>query len=90
MALIAPTGSDILAPFPHPEGLRLVLETTLDAVIVMKSDGIVVDWNDRAVSIFGWSREEAVGRTLGELVIPERYREAHKKGLRRYLENRKG
>ena len=90
MALIAPTGSDILAPFPHPEGLRLVLETTLDAVIVMKSDGIVVDWNDRAVSIFGWSREEAVGRTLAELVIPERYREAHKKGLRRYLESRTG
>lgn len=90
MALIAPTGSDILAPFPYPEGLRLVLETTLDAVIVMKSDGIVVDWNDRAVSIFGWSREEAVGRPLAELVIPERYREAHKKGLRRYLESRKG
>ena len=90
MALIAPTGSDILAPFPYPEGLRLVLETTLDSVIVMKSDGIVVDWNDRAVSIFGWSREEAVGRPLAELVIPERYREAHKKGLRRYLESRKG
>ena len=90
MALIAITRSDVLAPTPQSEGLRLVLETTLDAVIVMKSDGIVVDWNDRAVSIFGWSREEAVGRTLGELVIPERYREAHKKGLRRYLENRKG
>ena len=90
MALIAPTGSDTHAAFPHPEGLRLVLETTLDAVIVMKSDGIVVDWNDRAVSVFGWSREEAVGRTLAELVIPERYREAHKVGLRRYLESRKG
>jgi len=90
MALIAITRSDVLAPTPQSEGLRLVLETTLDAVIVMKSDGIVVDWNDRAVSIFGWSREEAVGRTLGELVIPERYREAHKKGLRRYLESRTG
>ena len=90
MALIAITRSDVLAPTPQSEGLRLVLETTLDAVIVMKSDGIVVDWNDRAVSIFGWSREEAVGRTLAELVIPERYREAHKKGLRRYLESRTG
>jgi hypothetical protein len=39
---------------PHPgpaapqDAPRLVLETTLDAVVVMKSDGVVADWNDRA------------------------------------------
>ena len=60
--------------------LRLILETALDAVVVMTSDGIVADWNDRAVSIFGWLRDEAVGRTMADLIIPERYREAHKNG----------
>jgi PAS domain S-box-containing protein len=63
------------------------LETALDAVVIMKSDGIVADWNDRAVNVFGWSREEAVGRIMADLIIPERYREAHRKGLRRYLES---
>ena len=72
------------------EELRPILETALDAVVVMKSDGVVADWNDRAVGVFGWSRHEAVGRIMADLIIPERYREAHRKGLRRYLETGKG
>jgi PAS domain S-box-containing protein len=64
----------------------LVLETALDAVVVIKSDGVVADWNDRAAGVFGWSRDEAVGRTMADLIIPERYREAHRNGLQRYLE----
>jgi len=68
------------------DALRLVLETALDAVVVMRSDGVVADWNDRAVDVFGWSRNEAVGRTMADLIIPERYREAHRAGLQRYLE----
>jgi PAS domain S-box-containing protein len=72
------------------DGLRLILETALDAVVVMNSDGVVTDWNDRAESVFGWSRADAVGRTLADLLIPERYRQAHKTGLRRYLESGRG
>ena len=68
------------------DALRLVLETALDAVVVMGSDGVVADWNDRAAAVFGWSRDEAVGRTMADLIIPDRYREAHRTGLRRYLE----
>ena len=77
---------------PHPgpaapqDALRLVLETALDAVVVMNSDGVVVDWNDRAAGVFGWSRDEAVSRAMADLIIPERYREAHRNGLQRYLE----
>jgi PAS domain S-box-containing protein len=70
--------------------LQPILETTLDAVIVMQSDGVVADWNDRAADVFGWSRDEAVGRIMANLIIPERYREAHRKGLRRYLQSGKG
>src|SRR6516164_7258902 len=72
------------------DALRLVLETALDAVVVMGSDGVVADWNDRAAAVFGWSRDEAVGRTMADLIIPERYREAHCTGLRRYLETGMG
>jgi len=70
---------------PATDALRLVLETALDAVVVMRDDGIVADWNDQAVDMFGWTREEAVGRTMADLIIPGRYREAHKNGLKRYL-----
>ena len=73
-------------PAAPRDALRVVLETALDAVVVMKSDGVVADWNDRAAGVFGWSQDEAVGRTMADLIIPERYREAHRNGLQRYLE----
>src|SRR5215469_15054384 len=76
--------------YPRRDELRPTLDTALDAVVVMKSDGVVADWNDRAVGVFGWSRDEAVGRIMADLIIPERYREAHRKGLRRYMESGKG
>src|SRR5215467_2238821 len=84
------TRKDLFHLSQQRDGLRLILETALDAVVVMKSNGIVVDWNDRAVSVFGWSSDEAIGRIMADLIIPERYREAHIKGLRRYLESGKG
>jgi PAS domain S-box-containing protein len=65
--------------------LTPVLETALDAVIVMKSDGVVAGWNGVAEAIFGWSRDEAIGRQLSEIIIPHRYREAHHRGLQRFL-----
>jgi PAS domain S-box-containing protein len=42
-----------------------VLETALDAVVVMSPDGLVADWNEVAEQTFGWSRTEAVGRKPG-------------------------
>jgi PAS domain S-box-containing protein len=94
-ARTAPSGTgftekDLFHLSRRRDELRLILETALDAVVIMKSDGIVADWNDRAMSVFGWSLDEAVGRIMADLIIPERYREAHRKGLRRYLESGKG
>lgn len=71
-------------------GLSAVMKTALDAVIVMRPDGRVAGWNDKAEQIFGWSRRDAVGRRLSELIIPLDYREAHERGLARFLETGEG
>ena len=76
-------------PPPLHEGLRLLLQTTLDAVVVMTAAGTIADWNDRAVDVFGWTREEVIGRPMADLIIPERYRDAHQNGLKRYLQTGK-
>lgn len=65
---------------------RAIIETALDGVITIDMSGIITDWNTQAVAIFGWTREEAVGRLLSETVIPVRDREAHALGLREYLQ----
>ena len=68
--------------------LRPILDTVLDAVVVMDRDGLVSAWNRHAQAIFGWSPEEAVGRNLGDLIVPPELRQAHHDGLARF--NREG
>lgn len=52
---------------------------------MMDGAGIVVDWSSEAEQRFGWSRSEAVGRKLSELIIPERHRIAHEAGLKHFM-----
>ncbi|MCA9080105.1 MAG: PAS domain S-box protein [Planctomycetaceae bacterium] len=58
----------------------------LDAVIGMDEAGLVTAWNRQAEKVFGWRREEVLGKPVAELIIPERYREAHRTGLQRVIE----
>jgi len=66
--------------------LKALTGSALDAVITMDADGRITDWNPQAEITFGWSREEVLGRLLSETIIPRRYREAHHRGLRNFLE----
>lgn len=62
-----------------------ILDASLDAIITMDSAGNLLDFNPAAEAIFGYTREEAFGRRLSELIIPARLRSAHEEGLRRFL-----
>lgn len=59
---------------------RAILRQAPDAVIFSDAAGIIREWNDRAQSLFGYSREEAIGLGL-DLIIPERLREKHWQGF---------
>lgn len=65
--------------------LQPILNTAIDAVVVMDSHGVIVDWNARAEGVFGWTRQEVLGQRLGDVIVPPRYREAHQHGLTRFL-----
>jgi PAS domain S-box-containing protein len=69
---------------------RRIIESSLDAVLSMDERGKVTEWNAQAEAMFGRQRDEAVGRPLSELLIPQRYREAHDKGLQHFLKTREG
>jgi PAS domain S-box-containing protein len=62
-----------------------VLRSTLDSIITMDSDGVVLEFNPAAERTFGYKREEAVGQHLGDLIVPHRLRDAHRAGLARYI-----
>ena len=65
--------------------VRAVVDTALDAVVTMDADGRIVRWNTQAEGIFGWKREEAVGRSFSEIIVPPQHRETHECGLKRFL-----
>ena len=63
---------------------RLVLDTANDPFIAMETDGRITEWNVQAGAIFGWQREETLGRRLSETIVPLRHREAHERGLQHF------
>jgi hypothetical protein len=58
-----------------------VLDGAFDAIVTMSLDGAVVDLNAAAERMFDIAREQAIGRELASLIIPEEYREEHRRAL---------
>jgi PAS domain S-box-containing protein len=64
---------------------RGIVDTALDAFVQMDEQGLVTGWNMQAEKIFGWPRDEAVGKNLGDLIVPRSHRREHHDGLARFL-----
>ena len=62
-----------------------IISTALDAFIGMDAAGVITEWNVQAEQMFGWPRQEAIGRLLSATIIPAQHREAHERGLRHFL-----
>src|SRR5215831_16920866 len=69
---------------------RTFLDSALDCIITMDASGCVQEFNPASERVFGFTRSEAVGKELAELIIPPRLRERHRQGLARYLKTREG
>ncbi|GID27853.1 hypothetical protein Abr02nite_28360 [Paractinoplanes brasiliensis] len=66
------------------EQLEMIMEAAADPFITMDSHGVVLEWNRQAEQVFGWPRNEIVGRDVTTTVLPRKYRAA----LRRFLDGR--
>jgi PAS domain S-box-containing protein len=64
--------------------MDLILRNTYDAFIAIDAQGRITDWNPRAVQQFGWTREEALGRDVGELLVPPEQRVAGAHGFAQF------
>lgn len=66
------------------EQARLLLDQSPDAIVFADREGMIREWNAAATRIFGHPAEAALGQSL-DLIVPERFREAHWRGYDRAL-----
>ena len=79
------TTTDVAAVGALGGASRSVLDTAHEAYVRMDAGGFITDLNPAAEAVFGWSRAEAIGRVLGDTIIPEHLRDQHLAGLERFL-----
>jgi diguanylate cyclase (GGDEF)-like protein/PAS domain S-box-containing protein len=68
------------------ERARLIVDAASHAFVSIDESGIVTDWNPAAEELLGWTREEALGRTLADTIVPERDRAPHREALARFVD----
>ena len=61
--------------------LKATLDVAIDCIVTIDAAGLVLDWNPAAEQTFGWSRDEAMGREMADLIIPHELRGRHREGL---------
>src|SRR3954452_7249418 len=84
---------EVESGLPSPgagEHLSAYLEAAIDCVIVADASGRIVEFNPAAERTFGYSRKEALGRTMAELIVPPSLRERHTAAFARFVETREG
>lgn len=67
-----------------------ILTAAFDSIVKMDGHGRVIEWNPAAERTFGFTRAEAVGKKMSELIVPRALRDAHERGLRHYASTGEG
>jgi PAS domain S-box-containing protein len=66
---------------------KAIIDAALDCVIAIDESGEVIEFNPAAEQTFGYCRQDALGRKIGELIVPPSLRQRHAEGFARYLAN---
>ena len=64
--------------------LKSSFDVSLDAIIVANDQGVILEFNEAAETVFGFTADEAIGSDMSQLIIPHHLREAHLAGMARY------
>ncbi len=67
-----------------------ILDSVLDCIVTMDANGTVIEFNAAAARTFGYTKADAIGRSLADLIVPPRFRERHRAGLAHYLATGEG
>ena len=64
--------------------IRMIINSALDAVITIDKKSNITEWNHQAEDMFGWTKEEVLGKPLKDFIIPPALRDQHTAGMQHY------
>ncbi len=65
------------------EQFEATVSASLDGIIIINAEGHILQFSESAERIFGYKKEDILGKEMSEIIVPERYREAHNNGMAR-------
>lgn len=68
---------------------RTTLDSAIDGILSLDAKGCLIDFNPAAETIFGWTKEEVVGRSMIDLLVPARHRQKHQNALASFVQARR-
>ena len=69
--------------------LAATVAGSLDAIVIADSFSKIIEYNTSAEGVFGWTREEIIGRTMEDIFLPEGLRDAYKNAMNKpFLQDR--
>src|SRR3954451_7521743 len=87
---VAERAGEVASGLPTSVHLRAYLEAAIDCVVVADASGRIVEFKPAAERTVGYSRQEALGRTMAELIVPPSLRERHNAAFDRFVKTREG
>jgi len=68
---------------------QAMLSSSLDAIITIDQEGLICEFNRAAEIMFGRNKQDALGKEMVNMIIPQQYRQKHQQGFKHYLETQK-
>ncbi|MEO1935513.1 MAG: PAS domain S-box protein, partial [Myxococcales bacterium] len=71
-------------------GRNAILQCSLDCIVTIDSDGLIMEFNPAAEETFGHTCSEVLGKEMANLIVPPALRDAHEQGIQHYLASGEG
>jgi PAS domain S-box-containing protein len=64
-----------------------ILDSAVDGIVGIDDQGLIIEFNPAAEQLFGYKRQDVIGREMAELIIPAQWRDRHRIGMKKYLQS---
>lgn len=65
--------------------IQTIFDSAPDPVILIDSESKVIKWNDMAEKVYGWTKEEVIGKSIYDIILSAKHKKALSKGIQRYV-----